>query len=82
MERVRSKKKALDRILDTIAAQTAGKTSIRLATIHAAAPAEAAALLEQAKARLNAVEAIIAEASPTVATHTGPGTVGLAYYAG
>jgi DegV family protein with EDD domain len=82
MERVRSKKKALDRILETIAAQTAGKSPIRLATIHAAAPDEAAALLESAKARLGAVEGIIAEASPTVATHTGPGTVGLAYCAG
>jgi len=81
MERVRSKKKALDRILDILAAQTAGKSSIRLATIHAAAPAEAKALLEAAKGRLGAVEAILAEASPTVATHTGPGTVGLAYYA-
>jgi len=82
MERVRTKKKALDRILDVIAEQTAGRSPIRLATIHAAAPAEAAALLEAAKTRLGAIEAIIAEASPTVATHTGPGTVGLAYSAG
>lgn len=82
MERVRSKKKALDRILDTIVAQTAGKSGIRLATIHAAAEAEAKALLEAAKGRMNVVEGIVAEASPTVATHTGPGTVGLAYVTG
>jgi DegV family protein with EDD domain len=82
VERVRSKKKALDRILDIITAQTAGKSPIRLATIHAAAEAEAKALLEAAKGRMNVVEGIVAEASPTVATHTGPGTVGLAYCAG
>jgi DegV family protein with EDD domain len=82
VERVRSKKKALERLLDAVAAQNAGKSPIRLATIHAAAPEEAKALLELAKTRLNAVEAILAEASPTVATHTGPGTVGLAYCAG
>jgi len=82
LERVRSKRKALDRILDIIAEQTSGKSPIRLATIHAAAPDEAKALLESAKTRLGAVEAILAEASPTVATHTGPGTVGLAYCAG
>lgn len=82
VERVRSKKKALDRILDTIVAQTAGKSGIRLATIHAAAEAEAKALLEAAKGRMNVIEGIVAEASPTVATHTGPGTVGLAYVTG
>lgn len=82
MERVRSKKKAIERLLDVIAAQTEGKSPIRLATIHAAAPNEAKTLLEAATTRLGAVESIIAEASPTVATHTGPGTVGLAYCAG
>jgi DegV family protein with EDD domain len=81
VERMRTKKKAIDRVLDLIAEKIAGKGgAVHLATIHAAAPTEAAALLANAKQRLNAVEAIMAEASPTVATHTGPGTVGLAYY--
>ncbi|MCC7359335.1 MAG: DegV family protein [Anaerolineales bacterium] len=80
VERVRSKKKALDRVLDIIAEQTAGRGKVHLATIHAAAAAEAAGVLAAAKERLNAVEGVMAEASPTVATHTGPGTVGLAYY--
>jgi DegV family protein with EDD domain len=82
VERVRTKRKAVERVLETIAAKIEGKSPIRLATIHAAAPQEAAELLEKAKARLGAVEAILAEASPTVATHAGPGTVGLAYCAG
>jgi DegV family protein with EDD domain len=82
VERVRTKKKAVDRVLENIAAKVEGKSSIRLATIHAAAPQEAAELLERAKTRLGAIEAILAEASPTVATHAGPGTVGLAYCAG
>jgi len=82
VERVRTKKKAVDRLLDLIAEKTKGKSPIRLATIHAAAAQEAAELLERARVRLGAVEAILAEASPTVATHTGPGTIGLAYCAG
>jgi len=82
VERVRTKKKAVERVLSTIEEKIKGKTPIRLATIHAAAPQEAAALLELARDRLGAVEAILAEGSPTVAVHAGPGTVGLAYCAG
>jgi len=82
VERVRTKKKAIARVLETIAAQVKGRSPIRLATIHAAAPEEAAALLESGKTQLGAIEAILAEVSPTVAVHTGPGTVGLAYCAG
>jgi DegV family protein with EDD domain len=82
MERARTKKKALARILDVIAERTQGKTPLRLATIQALASEEAAALLETARTRLNAVEAFLAEASPTVGVHAGPGTVGLAWCAG
>jgi DegV family protein with EDD domain len=81
VERVRTKRKAVDRVLDIIAEKTKGKKSIRLATLHAAAPQEAAALLEAANKRLGAIECILSEVSPTVAVHTGPGTVGLAYCA-
>jgi DegV family protein with EDD domain len=81
-ERVRTKRKAMDRVIDLIVERIQGRTPVRLATIHAAAPEEASAMLEAAKARLQPVECIMAEASPTVATHTGPGTVGLAYCAG
>ena len=82
MERVRTKRKAVDRVLEIIVARATGKSPIRLATLHANAPGEAAALLEKCQQRLGAVEAILCEVSPTVAVHTGPGTVGLAYCAG
>lgn len=82
VERVRTKRKALDRVLEIIAEKTAGKSPVRLATLHAAAPQEAEALLAAAKQKLNAAESILSEVSPTVAVHTGPGTVGLAYCAG
>ena len=82
IERVRTKKKAVERVLDIIVQRASGKQPVRLATLHAAAPQEAAALLENAKQRLNAVEAILCDVSPTVAVHAGPGTVGLAYCTG
>lgn len=79
VERIRSKSKAHDRVLELIAEQVAGKSNIRLATLHANAGEDAKALLDRAAQQLNPVETIFAEVSPVVGTHTGPGTVGLAY---
>ncbi len=82
VERVRTKKKAVDRVLEIIAERTQGKRPVRLATLHAAAPQEAQRLLEAARKQLDATETIFSDVSPTVAVHAGPGTVGLAYCAG
>ena len=77
MERVRTKKKALDRMADMIVGYAQGHTPVRLAALHALAPDEAADLMEAASVRLEVVEKVIAELSPAIATHTGPGTLGL-----
>lgn len=79
VERMRGKSKAHDRVLELIAEQVSGKPNIRIATLHANAAEEAKALLDRAAQQLNPVETIFAEVSPVVGTHTGPGTVGLAY---
>lgn len=79
VERIRTKSKAHDRVLELIAEQVAGKSNIRIATLHANAAEDAKALLDRAAQQLNPVETIFAEVSPVVGTHTGPGTVGLAY---
>src|SRR5436190_10833709 len=55
VERVRTKKKALARVLETIGEETKGRSPVRLATIHAAAPVEAAALLDMGKTQFGAV---------------------------
>jgi DegV family protein with EDD domain len=82
IERIRTRGKALERVVELVEAQARGKSPVRLATLHANAESEAARLLEQASARLNAVESILTPVSPAVGTHTGPGTIGLAYMAG
>jgi DegV family protein with EDD domain len=82
VERIRTKGKALERVLELVIEQTKGKTPVRLATLHAAAEAEARALLDKASKELNATESILSTVSPVVGTHAGPGTVGLAYMAG
>jgi DegV family protein with EDD domain len=79
VERVRTKAKARARLLEIVQERVKGKANVRLATVHAAAEAEAIELLEQAKAVVNPVETVVAMASPVVGNHTGPGTVGLAY---
>lgn len=82
VERIRTKSKALERVLELVVENAQGKTPIRLATLHASAEEEAKQLLEKAARELNAKESILTSVSPVVGTHAGPGTVGLAYMAG
>jgi DegV family protein with EDD domain len=82
IERIRTKNKAQDRVLELTIEKVAGRTPVRLATLHANAAEDAKALLTRAEQALNPVESIFTEVSPTVGTHAGPGTVGLAFMAG
>jgi DegV family protein with EDD domain len=82
VEKVRTKGKAVNRMIDLVVEQVAGRTPVRLATLHANAEAEAKSALAAAAARLNPVEQILASVSPVIGSHAGPGTVGLAYMAG
>jgi DegV family protein with EDD domain len=79
IERVRTKGKAHDRMVELVAERIKSKANIRVATLHANAPEDAKAVLAKAIAEFNPVESISTEVSPTVGTHTGPGTVGLAF---
>jgi DegV family protein with EDD domain len=82
IERVRTRSKSLNRLVEIIEERIGGRKPVRLATLHANAPEDARMLLDMANARLNATESIISEVSPVVGTHAGPGTVGLAFMAG
>jgi len=79
MERIRTKSKAHDRLMELVLERVKGKSNVRLATLHANAPEDAKSLLDRTAAKANAVETIFTEVSPVIGTHTGPGTVGLAY---
>jgi DegV family protein with EDD domain len=82
IERVRSKTKAIDRVLAIIEQRIAGRKPLHLATLHAKAYNEAVELLERAKERFHPVESYVTEVSPVVGVHAGPGVVGLAFLAG
>jgi DegV family protein with EDD domain len=82
VERVRTRKKSLNRLVELVEERVGGKQPIRLATLHANAAEEARELLKDASARLSADESVFSEVSPAVGAHTGPGTIGLAFMAG
>ncbi len=76
---VRTSKKAYEKVIELVSANCAGKSKIRLATLHANAEENAKAVLQDAAAKLGAIESILSTVSPAIGTHLGPGTVGLAY---
>jgi DegV family protein with EDD domain len=79
LERIRTKSKAHERILELVAEQVQGKSKIRLGTLHANAREDAQALQERATQALKPIETVFTDVSPVVGCHAGPGTVGIAY---
>jgi DegV family protein with EDD domain len=56
------------------------KGSIKVAFVHAGAREEIKKLKQLVESRLNCVESFVAELSPALAVHSGPGTTGLCYF--
>lgn len=82
VERVRTRGKALDRVVEIVAEKCAGKSPIRVATLHADSPNDAKYLLDKITPLVKPTESIFAAVSPAVGANAGPGTVGLAFMAG
>jgi len=82
IERVRTRRRALERMIEMMEVQVAGRRPISLAILHTNATAEAQALLEDIHRRLALDEWVIASVSPTVGAHFGPGALGLTFLAG
>jgi DegV family protein with EDD domain len=81
IERVRTRSRSLARLVELIEERVNGRKGIHLATLHANAEEDARQLLAMAQGRLDIVETVLAEVSPVVGNHAGPGTVGLAFMA-
>jgi len=81
VERVRNMGKAIERMLTLVEKDLVGCSKPKLASLHANSPREAEQLLKRACERFGADEssAIMADISPVLGTHTGPGCVGIAY---
>lgn len=75
-EKVRTRQKALDRILEC-ARERVGSQRITMAVVHAADPETAQLMAEKARRMFNIKELIITDLSIPVAAHLGPGTIGI-----
>jgi DegV family protein with EDD domain len=82
LEKVRTKSKAIERMVELVTQRVGHQTPVRLATLHANAEAEARAALDAAVLQLQPIETVFASVSPVIGTHAGPGTIGLAFMAG
>lgn len=83
--KVRTMSKAVDKVIEIMKSKVGDKTPIRIAIQHANALPEARNLLDKVLHSFpegDIVEAFIADVSPAIGTHTGPGVVGIAYMAG
>jgi DegV family protein with EDD domain len=80
LEKVRSKGKAVERLVEVMAERLQGRPA-HVAILHSAIPQEAEALRAQITARFTCCELLFSGVSPVIGTHTGPGCLGLAFYA-
>jgi len=76
----RSRSKAYQKMVDLIESTVGMGGKIKVAYVHAAALPEVLKIKQLMEERIQVVESLIAELSPALAVHTGPGTVGLCYF--
>lgn len=77
--RTHSRGQAYQRMAEMVA-ETIGKGRAKVAYVHAGALREVEKIRELVEAKVEVVESLVAELSPALAVHTGPGTAGLCYY--
>lgn len=78
----RSRQRAYQLMVEKIEEAVGYMGKIKIAYVHAAAPQEVDKLRALVENRLDCVETIIAELTPALGVHTGPGTAGLCFYPG
>jgi DegV family protein with EDD domain len=76
----RSRRRAYEMMADMIESAVGSDARIKVAYVHAAAQEEAEKIRSVVEGRLECVESIIAELSPALGVHTGPGTAGVCYF--
>lgn len=77
LEKIRTKRKAVERMLE-LASEYFDGQPVHMSVIHAAVPEEAEALKSTVQERFNCIDLHVTDLSPAIATHAGPGTLGIA----
>lgn len=81
LEQVRSKRKALARMLDLIKEHVgAGGCDAKVGLANALVHEEVQALGQEIQARLGCAEPFVSNLGPVIGAHTGPGVIGIAAY--
>ncbi len=67
-------------MMSDLVADAIGKGKAKVAYVHAGALEEVEKIKQLVERRVDVVESLLAELSPALAVHTGPGTAGLCFY--
>lgn len=79
-EKIRTQKKALNRLMDLFAEDAADGTKIRATVIHANVPQLAETFIEELKEKYPNVEVSLSYFGAVIGTHLGEGSLGLGWY--
>ena len=82
VENIRTRKKSLARLVEVALERIGDKQPVYLAVLHAHAREDAENVMEMIVSKLECRMNLITDVAPTIGTHTGPGTIGIAYMAG
>lgn len=78
VDQERTQKRALERMIELIEEKAGDEKPLRMAVIHSNVPDSAQKLKERVQETFSPVEIYIAELSPAIGTHVGPGTLAIA----
>jgi DegV family protein with EDD domain len=81
LEKARTSKRAVARLLDLMAEEVETSDGVHAAVLHCNASDAAQSLAQEIATRFQCVELHTAEAGPTIGAHGGPGTLGVTFYA-
>jgi len=77
-----SQRKAMDRMVQLVESKAGNRLPLRLSVFHAGIPEIAADFKTRVDDYFRPTESILTHVSPVVGTHSGPGTLSLAFMAG
>jgi DegV family protein with EDD domain len=77
--RGRTRRRALTRLIDE-ALREIGDRRAHVAVVHAASEKDARSVLQQIESAAKVVESLVAEVTPVIGAHVGPGLVGAAFF--
>ena len=78
---VRTKARGLERLLEIMQHRTGSNSPIHVIVLHANVLKEAESLKQRISQEFNCVEIYVKDFTPVMGVHTGPGLIGIAFYA-